>query len=452
MRQVFWLASILVAAVSSNASAADVPSTTPKTIPATRPEMKAALESLKDRQPRLPLPAPAAGERGVNNGRMRANYLPESWSGGRGWGRRGRNNSRGAGGRVGQDPNAGLDYLLTVPCFWVVSRGNNCHYCLGHQELKLRAAGMDEDTIASLDCDWSGFDARKQAALAFARKLTLEPEFVDDADIAKLKEVFSDAEIIELAFTIARFNATNRWTDGMGLPQDRRFGDGRETTLTTPTSEAFQHTKSIVIPTTRTPRPPRATIAQVRQAIAASRTHTPRVALPTLEEARESLADTIGDREPFLWEQALAAVPRNGKAHVKTWNTILSDDNLAPRLKAELAFITAVNNQAWYAAAHAAHRLKQLGASPEDLTSLLGDNEPPMGGAAAAYHLAAKSTTDPHLITDADIARVREQFSDRETAEIMQVICMANLFDRFTEALDLPVEDRISDAERFSQR
>ena len=95
-----------------------------------------------------------------------------------------------------------------------------------------------------------------------------------------------------------------------------------------------------------------------------------------------------------------------------------------------------MNNRAWYAAAHAAHRLKTLGASPEDLTSLLGENEQSMGGAAAAYQLAAKSTANPHLITDADLAKVREHFSDAETAEIMQVICMANLFDRFTEALD----------------
>ena len=75
-----------------------------------------------------------------------------------------------------------------------------------------------------------------------------------------------------------------------------------------------------------------------------------------------------------------------------------------------------------------------------------------MGGAAAAYHLAAKSTTDPHLITDADIANVREHFSDREAAEILQVICLANLFDRFTESLGLPVENGIADGEFLSQR
>src|SRR5689334_105587 len=61
--------------------AEDQASSTPKPIPAYRPEMKLALEALKQRQPRLPLPA---GDQtgGVNNGRMRAHYLPENWGGG----------------------------------------------------------------------------------------------------------------------------------------------------------------------------------------------------------------------------------------------------------------------------------------------------------------------------------------------------------------------------------
>lgn len=50
----------------------------------TRPEMKRRIEALKERTSRLPLPdlteeQRAAGARSVNNGRLRAIYLPESW-------------------------------------------------------------------------------------------------------------------------------------------------------------------------------------------------------------------------------------------------------------------------------------------------------------------------------------------------------------------------------------
>ena len=210
-------------------------------IPATRPEMKAALEALKDRQPRLPAPAVKDGT--PANADTPARHLPDSWGGEGGLGSLRQSNNR-------------ANYFFSDPCFWVVSRGNNCQYCLGHQELRLLASGMPDDTVAALDCDWSQFDPRQQAALAFARKLTLEPEYVGDDDVDRLKQRFSDPEIIELVFAIAGFNAINRWTDGMGLPLERRFSDDRPSTLVTPTSEKFQHTKSIVIPTMAGPGRP----------------------------------------------------------------------------------------------------------------------------------------------------------------------------------------------------
>ena len=101
----------------------------------------------------------------------------------------------------------------------------------------------------------------------------------------------------------------------------------------------------------------------------------------------------------------------------------MTDDHLNIRLKQELAFIAAMNNRVWYAAANAAHRLKTLGASPEDLTSLLGEIEQSMGGAAAAYQLATKTTANPHLFSNADLAKVSQQF---------------------TETLGLPLEDQIA--------
>jgi alkylhydroperoxidase family enzyme len=229
----------------------------------------------------------------------------------------------------------------------------------------------------------------------------------------------------------------------MGLPQERHFTDAGETSFTTATSDQFAYAQSIVAPILRSPWPTLATHEQREQAISAARHRAARVTLPTIEAARRELAGVIGSRAPYEWERALAQLPVNGKAHVRTWNTILGDEHLAPRLKAELAYITAVNNQAWYAAAHAAHRLKQLGAPAEDCTHLFVGHERSIDGATAAYRLAVKITTDPHLITDTDVARVREHFSDAETAEIIQVICMANLFDRFTESLGLPLEGGI---------
>jgi len=433
------VALFLFVAIVPRSLGADVVSDAPKPIPVTRPEIKQALEALKQRTPRLPLPA-SAEQGGVNNGRMRSLYIPESWSGGApNRGGSGRGGNRWTPGQRGNNSSPTLDYVLTTSCFWIVSRGNNCHYCLGHQELKLAGAGVPDDKIAALDFRWTDFDPRTQAALAYARKMTLEPHLVGDADIEKLKEHFTNNEIIELTFVISRFNSTNRWTDGMGIPQDKGFGE-EASTLLTPTSDEFLHTKSQVTADTREPRPALPSAKEIAAAIDACAHRAARVEIPSVEAAKAMLGDAVAGRDPKVWEQAMSGLPDVGKYQVAAWNTIMTDDHLAPRLKAELAYITAVNNRARYAAATAGQRLAELGVPSEEYVSLLSGGSHDSPGAAAAYRLATKSTVNPHLISDRDIADVRAHFSDEETAMIMHVICMANMFDRFTEALGLPLE------------
>jgi len=92
----------------------------PKAIPLTRPDMKIALDALKSRTPRLPLPDPTpeeiekAGKRGMaNNGRMRALYIaPEL---------------RGEFFRE-RDEAMTLDGTTKTKFFWIVSRLSNCMY------------------------------------------------------------------------------------------------------------------------------------------------------------------------------------------------------------------------------------------------------------------------------------------------------------------------------------
>ena len=403
--------------------AADELSNEAKPIPATRPEMKAALESLKRSQPRIPLPQSAAA--GFNDGRMRAEYLPQTWIGG-------------GSPQIDQAAAPKLDPQLIDPSFWVVSRSNHCSYCLGHQELKLRSSGLEDDTIAALDSDWSVFQPRQRAALTYSRKLTLEPHLVGEADIAALKRWFTDVEVIELTFHVARFNAMNRWADGLGLPQERQVGAG--SSFDTPTSERFQTAISVVAPTERVARPPLPSVEVVKASLAACRNRQARVSLLSEGQARKALVAAIGDRSPLCWERAMAQFAGVGPPSVAIFNTMATDEHLSVRLKAELALISAVHNRAWYAVGHAAHRLRGLGASTADMAALFDGDAHAADDGSAAHALAAKLTADPHLMTDADIAAVREHFSDAETAQIVHVICMANLFDRFTESLGLPLE------------
>ena len=97
------------------------PADAPLPTPLTRPEMKQALEDLKARTPRIPLPPLTAADR-ENLGdradsyeaRLRYHYLP----GGDG---------RGGFGRE-PEPGMTLSYEFKTRLFWIVSRTNNCLY------------------------------------------------------------------------------------------------------------------------------------------------------------------------------------------------------------------------------------------------------------------------------------------------------------------------------------
>ena len=50
--------------------------------------------------------------------------------------------------------------------------------------------------------DYTSFNDKEQGALRFAEKLTRSPQSIADADIASLKQHFSEAEIVDLDLLI----------------------------------------------------------------------------------------------------------------------------------------------------------------------------------------------------------------------------------------------------------
>jgi len=427
---------VLGAAALPCAAEDAAPSSQPKVVPATRVEMKELLEGLKLRKPRLPLPpadfvppssraanatGTGAGEKGrstaivVNNGRMREYYLPASWIPPR----------TGGPPQPGQPaPEMNLDYAFKTRLFWIVSRVNNCHYCLGHQEHKLLTAGMTEDQIAALDSQWDEFSPADRAALEFARKLTLEPDQITDADIQQLKQHFSDPQVVEIVFTIASNNSTNRWTDSLGIPQDDLFRD-EPLKLDTPTSDRFRSTRSKVaidLPRSRGPLPG---AAEVKQQLEAARSRAPRVAVPA-EPADQP-----------AWVRVLAAFPKTAEGQQKAWNAVAAEGRILADLKAKIRWTTARENLAAYAMAQAWRELQATGLSSDDVFRAEQEWTSGDSGQAEALRFARKLTSHPQQMSDADIARLRTHFSDHEVAEIVYVTCFSNWFDRFTEALAL---------------
>ena len=442
-----YLAALLIAAPALS-QAADVPaSDTPRPVAVTRKELKEQLERSKQSQPRLPLPAPtdedvaAAKARGgqgsmsgiINNGRMRKLYLPAEILGG-GFSRE-------------PDPTMTLNNTFKTMFFWIVSRANNCTYCSGHQEVKLSGDGVKEETIAALDGDWSEFTPAERAAFAFTRKLTYEPDKLNDADIDALRKHYKDLQILEIITAVGGFNAMNRWTGALAIPQEEHR------VYLTPTPEKYKTARSLVAPlpgelpatgqvcAKPADRGALETPEQVDTALAAARKRSPRLPLASDEQARALVpADWSGSGPLPEWVRLLANFPKGGKSWISQTYHSETKGRLSPKLKAEIAYISARNDRAWYALGHAEQRLKDLGFSEDAINALDHPGKSMPEGERLVIDLARKLTVDPALITDADIAGLRKQFSDHEVAEIVYHVTQAAFFDRLTEAAGLRLE------------
>jgi alkylhydroperoxidase family enzyme len=405
------------------------PPETSKPVGLTRDAEKALLEKHKKAKPRLPMP-PADPDNPlarVNNGAFRAYYLPAEL--------------RDSGFAREADPTMTLDNTFKVKLFWIASRANNCYYCLGHQEYKLLGAGVSDDDIAALDGEWPAAPSKERAAYAFAKKLTHTPHLMSAADVEALKKHYTAAQAAEILVTVAGYNATNRWTDGLNIPGE---GDGARfkkegvkadfSTFRTPTSDKFAAQTTAVAPVKVAARPPLEARDKVEALWKEKRTAT----LP-LADAK-AVGEVWTDGPAPNWAALLATFPKAMKGRVAGLKAGMEKGNLSPKLKAQIAWVAARNDRAWYALAVARDRLAKAGVSGADVWKLDGDRADLTEAERAALALVEVLTVAPWRVTDGTVERCRKSFKDTEVAEIVHHACNAAFFDRVTETARLPFD------------
>lgn len=89
-----------------------------------------------------------------------------------------------------------------------------------------RQYGATEEEIATLDqLERSPLSPREKQAVQFAEQMTRQAGGVTSHDIDRLREHFSEAEIVEMACVIGLFNYLNRFAEALGL-EPTRPGEG----------------------------------------------------------------------------------------------------------------------------------------------------------------------------------------------------------------------------------
>ncbi len=325
--------------------------------------------------------------------------------------------------------------------------------------------------MAALDGDWSEFTPAQRAAFALARKLTYEPHTITDGDVARLRKHYTDLQILEMVLSVSGNNSTNRWKEGVGVPQEKeasRFLNrpdrpapppGRVLpvkSFLTPTSEANRARVSKVAPLLFEEgkaepsrlavdrRPALESRAEVEKALDACRKRVPRLPLVEEDEARKVLPEdwpkSSGKTLP-QWVRLLANFPRTGRGRIVSLRSADEKGDLKPLLKAQVSWIVARQDRAWYAAGEARRRLRQLGQSDEQIYKLDGNWAEFTPADRALFTVARKLAASPMVLADDDVERALKLTGPREVVQLIGCTTGRAFFDRVTEAAGLRLEE-----------
>jgi uncharacterized peroxidase-related enzyme len=117
-----------------------------------------------------------------------------------------------------------LDRKLYELIYLRVSLINGCRYCTQHHIASSKRVGLSAGDWTALKAgNYSRYNEKERAALAYAEKLTRAPHEITQTDFDELKKHFSDPEIVDLHMLVGLANLTNRVTDPLGL--ELEFGE-----------------------------------------------------------------------------------------------------------------------------------------------------------------------------------------------------------------------------------
>ncbi|NNF78454.1 MAG: carboxymuconolactone decarboxylase family protein, partial [Rhizobiales bacterium] len=100
----------------------------------------------------------------------------------------------------------------------VVSKLNECKYCVAHHAPRLAAQGFDPDaTDKILDDEVPGFDEVDLLVRNYAVEVTNNFQYMRDGIFVELKKHFSEEQIVELTLRIALCGFFNRFNDALQI-------------------------------------------------------------------------------------------------------------------------------------------------------------------------------------------------------------------------------------------
>jgi hypothetical protein len=180
--------------------------------------------------------------------------------------------------------------------------------------------------------------------------------------------------------------------------------------------------------------------AQTEAALAEARKRTPRLPLVEEAKAREILGEDAPDGPLPQWMRLVMNFPQSGKRNVASTRFADEQGDLSPLLKAQVSWIIARQDRAWYAAGQAKRRLADLGQTDDQIYALDGDWKEFSAKDRAMFTVARNLAASPVVLTDDQFAAALKLAGPRDMVQLVSYTTNRASFDRITEAAGLQIE------------
>ena len=110
-----------------------------------------------------------------------------------------------------------IDPILKWKIAYRVSELNKCEFCVSVTKIQLKNFGLSDEAISKID---KPSNEKETFILKFAESSTEHAYKIDPKIKAKIQELCSDEEIVELTATVGLFNYINRFNDALGVFPD----------------------------------------------------------------------------------------------------------------------------------------------------------------------------------------------------------------------------------------
>jgi hypothetical protein len=158
-------------------------------------------------------------------------------------------------------------------------------------------------------------------------------------------------------------------------------------------------------------------------------------------ETRAALGDKWDASTPVPnWVRLLANFPTTGGSRVASIRSSDEKGDLSPLIKAQLSWIIARQDRAWYATGQSYRRLRDLGQTEDQIFALDGDWKTFTPRDQSLFTVAKKLGASPVVLTDEEVAKAVELAGPRDVVQAVSYTTQRASFDRITEAAGLPVE------------